>query len=84
MGGIAIQRFELTVEEEAILIARWVITRGDRDWSGLKEVRFSRPTGVEPKEKGYDRQVAALSAVLGDLSSEISVALKQRIAEQGR
>jgi len=79
--GIAIDTFELTEDEQAVIVARWAMTSGSRNWSKPHDFRMTAPTGVDPKEKGYDGRVAALSALIADLSEEIAVVVNHAIAD---
>lgn len=70
---VEIIRFDLELNGQSLLIARWSVLDRDRD-NELLVVRSSYSHPV-PEQEDYNMAVAAMSANLGELSDEIAAAI---------
>ncbi len=76
--AVAVLRFEPQPDGNAVLDARWSIGNGGGEQLANRDAHFERPAGKPPQT------AAALSAMLGDLASEIATALRTLDASRGK
>ena len=68
--AVAVLRFEPQPDGNAVLDARWSIGNGRGEQLANRDAHFERPAGKPPQT------AAALSALLGDLATEIGTELR--------